>query len=173
MKKKRTAAQFFDDAETNDLESLIKININSDKISKHLESGTEINYNRMLILWNEWVFMSFSITTKHYRILTNCILSWWTRYERRNADVSSHDIKTAKHFIESVVRDCSVDKKKSSMYIMLQKWTDFDVDWKRRPDNEKISSDVSKSIYFVRIQSFDLFFLLIRNVWWSYQYIQI
>ncbi len=50
MKKKRTAAQFFDDAETNDLESLIKININSDKISKHLESGTEINYNRMLIL---------------------------------------------------------------------------------------------------------------------------
>ena len=50
MKKKRTAAQFFDDVKTNDLESLIKININSDKIFKHLESDTEINYNRMLIL---------------------------------------------------------------------------------------------------------------------------
>ena len=42
-KRKRTAAQFFDDAETNGLESLIEANINSDKVSKHLESGTEIN----------------------------------------------------------------------------------------------------------------------------------
>ena len=52
-KRKRTAAQFFDDAETNGLESLIEANINSDKVSKHLESGTEINYNRMLALWDE------------------------------------------------------------------------------------------------------------------------
>lgn len=52
-KKKRTAAQFFDDAETNCLESLVKVNINSDKVSKHLEPGTEINYNRMLALWDE------------------------------------------------------------------------------------------------------------------------
>ena len=51
--KKRIAAQFFDDAETNGLESLIEANINSDKVSKHLESGTEINYNRMLVLWDE------------------------------------------------------------------------------------------------------------------------
>ena len=50
VKKKRTAAQFFDNAETNGLESLIKTNINSGKVSKHLESSTKINYNRMLVL---------------------------------------------------------------------------------------------------------------------------
>ena len=49
-KRKRTVAQFFDDAETNGLDSLIEANINSDKVSKHLESGTEINYNRILVL---------------------------------------------------------------------------------------------------------------------------
>lgn len=48
-KRKRTAAQFFDDAETNDLKSLIEVNINNDKVFKHLESEIEINYNRMLI----------------------------------------------------------------------------------------------------------------------------
>lgn len=52
-KRKRTAAEFFDDAETNGLESLIEANINGDKVSKHLEAGTQINYNRMLILWDE------------------------------------------------------------------------------------------------------------------------
>jgi len=49
-KKKRTTAQFFNNAETNSLESLLEANINSDKVSKHLESGTKINYNRMLVL---------------------------------------------------------------------------------------------------------------------------
>lgn len=53
MKKKRSAAQFFDDAEINGLESLINANINSDKVFNPLESGTEINYNRMLDLWDE------------------------------------------------------------------------------------------------------------------------
>ena len=50
VKKKRTAAQFFNNTETNSLESLLKANINSDKVSKHLESRTKINYNRMLVL---------------------------------------------------------------------------------------------------------------------------
>ena len=53
VQKKRTAAQFFDDAETNGLESLMEANINNDKVFKHLESGTEINYNRMLALWDK------------------------------------------------------------------------------------------------------------------------
>lgn len=53
VKRKRTAAQFFDVAEINGLESLINANISSDKVFKHLESGTEINYNRMLDLWDE------------------------------------------------------------------------------------------------------------------------
>ena len=57
-KRKRTAAQFFDDAETHGLESLIESRINSDKVSKHLQSGTEINYDRMLVLWDEWVLRS-------------------------------------------------------------------------------------------------------------------
>ena len=49
-KKKKIAAQFFNDSETNDLKSLTIVNVNDDKIFKHLESNTEINYNRMLIL---------------------------------------------------------------------------------------------------------------------------
>lgn len=69
-KKKRTAAQFFDDAETHGLEPLMKTDLNSDKVSKHLESGTKINYNRMLVLWDERVFTSFHTTTKHRKILT-------------------------------------------------------------------------------------------------------
>ena len=52
-KKKRTAAQFFDDAETHGLEPLIKTVLNDEKVSKGLESGTETNYTRMLVLWDE------------------------------------------------------------------------------------------------------------------------
>lgn len=66
-KKKRTAAQFFDDAETHGLEPLMKTDVNSDKVSKHLESGTE---SRMLVLWDESVFMSFLTTAKF--ILNPC-----------------------------------------------------------------------------------------------------
>lgn len=53
VKKKRTAAQFFDDAESNGHESLNKADIDGDTVSKHIESGTEVNYNRMLVLWDE------------------------------------------------------------------------------------------------------------------------
>ena len=52
-KKKRTAAQFFDDAETYGLELLMKTDLNDEKVSKGLESGTETNYTRMLVLWDE------------------------------------------------------------------------------------------------------------------------
>ncbi|KAL8823037.1 MAG: hypothetical protein Q9191_006237 [Dirinaria sp. TL-2023a] len=61
-KKKRTAAQFFDDAKTHDLEPLIKTDLNSDKVSKHLESGTEINYSRMherILVQDHAVYMLF------------------------------------------------------------------------------------------------------------------
>ena len=40
-KKKRTAAQFFDDAETYGLEPLKKTDLNSNKVSKHLKSSTK------------------------------------------------------------------------------------------------------------------------------------
>ncbi len=51
------------------------------------------------------------------------------------------------------------------MYIMLQKWTNFDVDWKRRFDNVQIFFEVSKFIYFVWV---------FNNVIYSYYfYVQI
>jgi len=93
--------------------------------------------------------MSFP-TTKYCTTLTDGLLSRWTRYVRRNPGASPHDIKTAKHFIEGVVRGCSAGKKEPSMYTMLQKWTDFGAGWKRRPGNDKIPPEVSESIYFVR-----------------------
>lgn len=52
-KQKRTSAQFFDDAETHCLEPLTNTGLNDGKVSKGLEFGTETNYNRMLILWDE------------------------------------------------------------------------------------------------------------------------
>ena len=50
VKKKRTAAQFFDNAESNGYESLNNADIDGDTVSKYIESGTEVNYNRMLVL---------------------------------------------------------------------------------------------------------------------------
>lgn len=49
-KEKRTTTQFFDNAKSNDLKSLNKINIDSDTIFKHLEFGIKINCNRILVL---------------------------------------------------------------------------------------------------------------------------
>jgi hypothetical protein len=95
--------------------------------------------------------MSFPTNAKYCTTLTDGVLSRWTRYVRRNLGASPHDIKTAKHFIEGVVRGSSAGKKEPSMYTMLQKWTDFGAGWKRRPGNDKIPPKVSESIYFVRI----------------------
>ncbi len=53
MAKKRTAEQFFNDAETHGLELLPKANVNCDKVSKHLEDSTEINDNRILSIWDK------------------------------------------------------------------------------------------------------------------------
>ena len=51
------------------LESLIKANITSDNMSKHLESGTEINYDRMLIpLITSIVKPSSSLAYDHDRL---------------------------------------------------------------------------------------------------------
>jgi hypothetical protein len=59
--------------------------------------------------------MSFPTTTKYCTTLTDGVLSWWTRYDRRNPGTSPHDIRTAKHFIEGVMRGCSADKKEPFM----------------------------------------------------------
>ena len=58
MGKKRTAAQFFDDAVTNGHEPLHETNVNGDTVAKGLEDGTELNYKRMLDLWDECVLRS-------------------------------------------------------------------------------------------------------------------
>lgn len=71
----------------------------------------------------------------------------WDRYERRNVGANPCDLRTAKHFMESIVRGCSAGRKGASMYTMLQKWTDFGAGWKRR--SGKIPSEVSESVYFV------------------------
>ena len=53
MGKKRTAAEFFDDATINGHESLAETTVNGDKVPKGLQDGTKINYERMLDLWDE------------------------------------------------------------------------------------------------------------------------
>ena len=61
MRKKRTAAQFFDDAMTNGHEPLHETNVNGDTVAKGLEDGTELNYKRMLDLWDECVLPSMTL----------------------------------------------------------------------------------------------------------------
>lgn len=61
-----------------------------------IDAGTEINYNRMLVLWDEWVLISFPTATKHRTTHADYVLSRWPRYNRRNPGTSPHDIKTAK-----------------------------------------------------------------------------
>ena len=97
--------------------------------------------------------MSFLTATKHCTTHADCLLSRWPRYNTRNPGASPYDIKTAKHFIEGVVRGCSAGKKEPSIYTMLQKWTDFGAGWKRRAGNSKIPPQMSESIYFVRIST--------------------
>ena len=52
-RKKNIAVQFLEDAEIYSSERLIKTDLNSDNVSKHLESGTETYHTRMLVPWDE------------------------------------------------------------------------------------------------------------------------
>ena len=61
MRKKRTAAQLFNDAVTNGHEPLHETDVNGDTVAKGLEDGTELNYKRMLDLWDECVLLSTSL----------------------------------------------------------------------------------------------------------------
>jgi hypothetical protein len=120
MKKKRIVSQFFDDAKFNELKSLNEANVNNEKISKNLEFDTETNYDRMLHFWDEWVFL---LCFDDFVNLVNT--RWehfsWIRYERRNVDANSCDLRTAKHFMKSIVRDSFTERKRAFMYTMLQK----------------------------------------------------
>ena len=88
----------------------------------------------------------------------------WNKYEKKNVDVSPCDLRTAKHFIKNIVRGYSTERKRASMYTMLQKWTNFDVDWKRRA--EKIFSEISKFVYFVWIFIFTIYSYLFMCIFW-------
>lgn len=87
------------------------------------------------------------------RFLAEHALFWWNRYEKRNPFASPYDLQTAKHFMEGVVRGCKAVCPTLSMYTMLQRWTDFGSGWQRRHGNKKIPSEVSESVYYVRILS--------------------
>ena len=50
MRKKRTAAQFFDNAATNGHEPLHETKVNGDIVAKGLKDSTELNYKWMLDL---------------------------------------------------------------------------------------------------------------------------
>ena len=63
--KKKIIAQFFDDTKTHNLKFLMKINLNSDKIFKYFKFDIEINYIRMLIFWNELIFMFFFMIVQY------------------------------------------------------------------------------------------------------------
>ena len=58
MRKKRTAAQFFDDAVINGHEPLNETDVNG---AKRVEDGTELNYKRRLDLWDECVLRSMAL----------------------------------------------------------------------------------------------------------------
>ena len=52
-KRKKTAAEVFDEAEENGWQSIGNADVNGDLVSKPIEPGTELNYDRMTALWDE------------------------------------------------------------------------------------------------------------------------
>lgn len=52
-KRKKTAAEVFDEAEENGWEPIAEADVNGDPVSKPIEPGTELNYDRMAVLWDE------------------------------------------------------------------------------------------------------------------------
>ena len=67
MRKKKTAAQFFNDAVTNGHKPLHKINVNNNTVAKGLEDSTELNYKRILDLWDKCVL--YFITLYKYSLV--------------------------------------------------------------------------------------------------------
>ena len=55
MRKKKTAAEIFDAAESNGARPVEETDINGDPVPKVLQPGTKDNYNRMIDLWDEYV----------------------------------------------------------------------------------------------------------------------
>lgn len=53
--QKKTAADIFDAAELNGARPVEETDINDDPVPSVIQPGTEINYDRMLNLWDEYV----------------------------------------------------------------------------------------------------------------------
>ena len=53
--QKKTAAEIFDAAELNRAGPVGETDITGDPVPKVLQPGTEVNYNQMIGLWDEYV----------------------------------------------------------------------------------------------------------------------
>ena len=62
MRKKRTAAQFFDNATINGYEPLYETHVNGNTVAKEIEDDIKLNYKQMLDLWDKYVL---SLMTLH------------------------------------------------------------------------------------------------------------
>ncbi|KAG9242200.1 hypothetical protein BJ878DRAFT_544482 [Calycina marina] len=128
--QKKTAADIFDAAELNGARPVEETDINGDPVPSVIQPGTEINYDRMLDLWDE--------------------------FERRYPGKSPHDLQTLKHFMDYCVKgwnavqriDRSTSEQKKIGYTTVrQRFTDFLAAWQQRPRNKQIPHEVSSSIY--------------------------
>jgi hypothetical protein len=64
--QKKTAADIFDAAESNGARPVEETNINGDLVPNDIQLGTEINYKRMLDLWDECVIALVCLRESFY-----------------------------------------------------------------------------------------------------------
>ena len=91
----------------------MKINLNSDKIFKHFKFDIEINYIRMLIFWNELIFMFFFMIAQYCWIFINLCFVLMKQIRKKNFKIILYDRKMIKYFMKNIVRDCCIEKKKT------------------------------------------------------------
>lgn len=59
--QKKTAAEIFNTAESNSIQPVEETDINSNPVSKVLQPGTKVNYNRIIDLWDKYISISLRI----------------------------------------------------------------------------------------------------------------
>ena len=52
-KRKKTPADIFDEAEENGWQPITNDDVNGDRVGKPIKPRTELNYDRMIALWDE------------------------------------------------------------------------------------------------------------------------
>lgn len=63
--QKKTTADIFDTAELNRARPVEETDINGDRVPSVIQPGTEINYNRMLDLWDKYVDSPSMLEREH------------------------------------------------------------------------------------------------------------